>query len=258
MRHVRRRLLTAALLGGLAAGCGRTDPGPPAVAVAAPAPDAAPTPAAVTPSPTPVSQPAPQPPPPPPPPTVFPFPADAAGKALPAVVSPRPPAALPVERFGGAPKDRTPPARVVNPDGLGKAVAALPPVAPPRPTGFTPHAPAERVPFDLGVGAADVPARPSFPVTPGPVVRAPDVVAPPPLAILGRQLPDRAGLDDPTADAGGAVIVNRPVAPVLGLAEFLRVALPDPFEFAAQVKPVVPPAAEPGLAPVVVNPMRPR
>ena len=33
-------------------------------------------------------------------------------------------------------------------------------------------------------------------------------------------------------------------------------SLPDPFELAGQVKPRVPPAAEPGRAPVVVDPQR--
>ena len=37
---------------------------------------------------------------------------------------------------------------------------------------------------------------------------------------------------------------------------FWRVVLPDPFELAAQVRPVVPPAADPGLTPVTVSPMR--
>ena len=48
------------------------------------------------------------------------------------------------------------------------------------------------------------------------------------------------------------------VSPAFERAEFWRVVLPDPFELAAQVKPVVPPGADPGLTPVTVNPMRPR
>jgi hypothetical protein len=43
-----------------------------------------------------------------------------------------------------------------------------------------------------------------------------------------------------------------PLAP----AAFLKVAVPDPFEFGGQVKPKVAPAAEPGLTPVPVNPRR--
>ncbi len=240
-----------------AAGCNRESPAAaPAVAVAEPKADAV---APVTPAtPTPIAiQPQAQPEPPAPPP-VFPFPADLAGKELPKVVAPRAPAPLPAERFGKAPKGRTPPARVVEPDALGKLAYAPPPALPKRPAGFQPHAPAERVPFDLGAGAADVPARPSFAVVKSEVVIAKDVSAPPPLASLAKQVPDRAGLDDPTAEPAGALIVNRTVTPALGLAEFFRSVLPDPFELSAQVKPVVPPAADPGLTPVPVNPMRPR
>ena len=69
---------------------------------------------------------------------------------------------------------------------------------------------------------------------------------------------DRAGLDDPTAEAAGPLIVNRTVTPALTRAEFLRITLPDPFELSAQVKPAVPPAADPGLTPVTVDPMRPK
>lgn len=237
-------------------GCSRETP-PPAVTVAAaepkpevPAPAPAPTPAAVA-----EPQAPPQPPPPPP---VFPFPPDLSGKELPKVVAPQAPAPLPVERFGAAPKDRTPPARVVHPDSLGKLTYTPPAVLPPRPTGFAPHAPAERVPFDLGVGAAGVPARPVFAVAKSEPVIAKDVTIPPPPATLGRQVPDRASLEDPSAEPAGAVIVIRSVNPAYERAEFLRLTLPDPFELAAQVKPVVPPAADPGLSPVMVNPMRPR
>ncbi|HEX4613486.1 MAG TPA: hypothetical protein VH092_35215, partial [Urbifossiella sp.] len=235
-------------------------PAPPiAVAVAEPRavdPTPAPTPASATPAPS-QQQPAPPPQPPAPPP-VFPFPTDLSGKELPKVVAPRTPAPLPVEKFGATPKDRTPPARVVSPDPLGKLAYTPPPVLSPRPAGFLPHAPAERVPLDLGVGAADVPARPAFAVAPSAPVPAKDVNTPPPLASLARQLPDRASLEDPSAEPGGAVIVNRSVNPAYERAEFLRVTLPDPFELAAQVKPVVPPTTDPGLSPVPVNPMRPR
>ena len=189
---------------------------------------------------------------------MFPFPPDLSGKELPKVVAPQAPAPLPVERFGAAPKDRTPPARVVHPDSLGKLTYTPPAVLPPRPTGFAPHAPAERVPFDLGVGAAGVPARPVFAVAKSEPVIAKDAPIPPPPATLGRQVPDRASLEDPSAEPAGAVIVIRSVNPAYERAEFLRLTLPDPFELAAQVKPVVPPAADPGLSPVMVNPMRPR
>lgn len=258
MAWVRSRVLVGVAAGCLAVGaCSRETP-PPAVTVAAAEPKAdAPAPMPASAPVTPAAEPQ-APPQPPPPPPVFPFPPDLSGKELPKVVAPRAPAPLPVEKFGAAPQTRIPPARVVQPDGLGKIASAPPPALPPRPKGFAPHAPAERVPFDLGVGATAVPARPEFAVAKSAPVIAKDVTAPPPLATLGKQVPDRASLDDPAAEPAGAVIVNRSVNPAYERAEFLRLTLPDPFELAAQVKPVVPPAADPGLSPVTVNPMRPR
>lgn len=263
MRWVRSRLFVCGLVTCVPAlGCHREAPPPVAVAAAepkpepvAPAPAPNPAPLAATPAPAPAQT---QPPPPPAPPPVFPFADDAGGKELPKVVAPRVPAPPPVEKFGAAPKDRTPPARVVQPDAVGKSAFAPPAALPPPPKGFAPHAPTERVPFDLGVGAAAVPARPAFAVAKSDPVIAADVTIPPPLATLGKQVPDRASLEDPSAEPAGAVIVNRVVNPAYELAEFFRLVLPDPFELAAQVKPVVPPAADPGLTPVTVNPMRPR
>jgi hypothetical protein len=74
--------------------------------------------------------------------------------------------------------------------------------------------------------------------------------------VLARPLPDRASLDDPTADPANAAIVARPAGAPWVVAGFLRLVLPDPFELAEQVKPKVPPPAEPGLSPVPVNPQR--
>jgi hypothetical protein len=46
--------------------------------------------------------------------------------------------------------------------------------------------------------------------------------------------------------------VKVPLAP----AGFSKVVIPDPFEFADQIKLKLPTGAEPGLAPVTVNPPR--
>jgi hypothetical protein len=188
----------------------------------------------------------------------FAFPADAAGQATARAVTPKPPAPLPTERLGDAPRPRTPPARVVDPDSLVKLTLKPPPVLPDRPDGAAPAAPPERVPVGLGVGAEGVPQRPPMPAAPVETPRARDVKLPPELPPLARQLPDRAGLDDPTADAGNADVVARSVAVRLAAAAFLRVTLPDPFELADQVRPAVPPAAEPGRAVVPVDPRRPK
>jgi hypothetical protein len=132
----------------------------------------------------------------------------------------------------------------------------LPPLLPGRAKDLRPGAPPERVPVDLGLLAAAVPARPAFPVAAGVTERAPDVKEPPRLPTLGRQLADRVSLDDPTAELGHAAITAPAVAVSVPPAGFLKVSLPDPFELGAQVKPSVPPAAQPGLSPVPVNPQR--
>ena len=79
---------------------------------------------------------------------------------------------------------------------------------------------------------------------------------PPDLPILGRPVPDRASLEDPTADTGNAAIVNKSNMPTLNPSAFQRFGLPDPFELADQVKPRVPATAEPLVVPVTVNPAR--
>ncbi len=193
-----------------------------------------------------------------PPPTTFPFPADAAGQALPNVVASPAPAPLPVERFAAVRTVRAASNRTVNPDPLPKVAYSPRPLLPAHPSGLRPIAPTERVPFDIGFGSTAVPARPALPNPPGETTRARDLNVPPPLNPVGRHLPDRASLDDPTADTGNAAIVSRSPTPDLPPAAFLKVTLPDPFELADQVKPKVAPTAEPGLAPVTVPPRRPK
>src|SRR5262249_44192534 len=160
------------------------------------------------------------------------------------------------ERFGLAPKGRTPPARLVDPEPVTTTAYAPTPLTLPRAVGLKPVAPVDRVPIDLGIGAEAVPARPALPEAPGVTQKAPDVNQPPALPPLGRPVPDRAALDDPTAETGNAAIVSRSVPPVPAPAGFGKLGLPDPFELGDQVKPRVPPAAEPGAAPVPVNPER--
>jgi hypothetical protein len=79
---------------------------------------------------------------------------------------------------------------------------------------------------------------------------------PPVMPILGRPVADRVSLDDPTAELGNAAVANPFVKMPLTPAAFLKVALPDPFELGDQIKPKVPPAAEPGMAPLSVDPPR--
>ncbi|VTU00611.1 unnamed protein product [Gemmataceae bacterium] len=144
--------------------------------------------------------------PPEPPPTVFEYPTDLGGRAVVRAVTPSL-APLAVEKTAPAPKPRTPPARVVDPDPVSVAKYVPPPVMPPKPGESKPTPPPERVPYDLGYLADAVPERPTFPVKPGITQRAADVKVPPALPVLGRPATDRVGLDDPTAEAGNQAIV---------------------------------------------------
>jgi hypothetical protein len=225
-------------------GCSRSSPPAGGEAVVEPAATTAPQ-APVTQNPT-------------PPPPAFPFPADAAGRALPRVVTPAPPPPPPTERFGQSPVERPVPAKVADPEPSGRGTPTAPPVPPDRPAGLKPVAPPERVPVALGSGADRVPAKPVLPESPGIKTKAPDVNRPPALPVLARPVPDRAALDDPTAEPGNAAIVARPTGAPWSPAGFLRLVVPDPFELAEQVKPRVPPPAEPGLSPVPVSPQRAR
>jgi hypothetical protein len=107
----------------------------------------------------------------------------------------------------------------------------------------------------LLTGCAE-PTEPPRPAAPGITERARDVNLPPAMPTLGRPAGDRVSLEDPTSDFANAAIVAPPVKVPLAPASFLKVSLPDPFELGEQVKPKVPPANEPGLTPVPVNPLR--
>lgn len=269
-RRNRRITHYSALITVLGIGCSQSPPEPAAatpnvtVAAATPTPTEKPLvqPVANTnpgalPQPTPVQpvQPVAVQPKPPEPPTVFDYPTDLGGKAVVKAVTPSIPP-LTGEKFGVAPKPRAVPARVLDPDPVTKAEYVPPPILFAKPAEVKPSAPPERVPFDLGLRANDIPAKPTFPVAAGITEKARDVNLPPAMPILGRPLNERVSLEDPTAEAGTAVIVAPLVKVTVNPAGFLKVTLPDPFELGEQVKPRVPATAEPGLAPVVVNPQR--
>lgn len=209
----------------------------------------------------PAPEPAPQPPAPPvpkplePPPT-FKFTPDLTGQAVSKVVTPNIPMELRVDRFGGEPKARPVPAKYLDPAPLAPVVHALPPVFPAKPGATKPVAPREQVPLALGAGAHALPAAVVLPVAPVVTERARDVNLPPPAPMLGRQGVERVPFDDPTSEVGNAVVVTNAVPVPLGVSGFLKVAVPNPFELAEQIKPSVPPAAEPSARPVEVNPQR--
>jgi hypothetical protein len=182
------------------------------------------------------------------------YPLNVGARVVEQAVAPDTPALTPAERFGTAPAPRV--GRVAVPEPVAKAKYTLPPVPPAKAANVALGQPPERVPPDLGNGATAVPAKPTLPVAAGITERARDVNLPPAMPILGRPAADRVGLDDPTAELGHAAVANPPVKVALTPAAFLKVALPDPFEYGEQVRPKVPPAAEPGLTPVPVDPRR--
>jgi hypothetical protein len=222
---------------------------PPAAVIAPPQPIAA---ASAKPNPQPQPQPKAEPPAPPP---TFPFPPDQAGKAVAKVVAPDIARPLPVKRAGAAPVPRAIPVKLLEPEALPPANLAVPPLAVPKVAGPKPAAPKEKVPLDLGAGAS-APGKPVLPVAAVVTPRARDVELPPPAPALGRPAADRVPFDDPTGDFGNAEVVGGSVKVPLAPSGFLKVAIPDPFELGAQVKPKVPANAEPSAAPVPVTPQR--
>ncbi len=118
-----------------------------------------------------------------------------------------------------------------------------------------PSPPNEGVPVRLGDGA-ELDWR-SVKLSEAPTVKAPP--RPQPTAAdtprLGFPQPDRIPADDPTAELSTTRIVNTLLAAPTIAAPFLRLVLPDPFEFAEQLKPA--PTPEFGIVPVVVSPARP-
>jgi hypothetical protein len=77
-----------------------------------------------------------------------------------------------------------------------------------------------------------------------------DVAAPPGLPVLAQPLSDRAPVTDPTADASRSAALTAPLPDRTAPAPYLRLGLPDPFEFHDAVRP--PPLGDepaPNLAP---------
>lgn len=187
------------------------------------------------------------------PPPEFKFPADLGGKAVARAVAPNLTKPFPLDRAPVVPKPRAVPERVLNPEANERTAFAPPPLLPPKPPAAKPTDPAERVPFDLGVGADAPPSKPVLPTVAIETPRARDVNLPPPPPELGRQFTERTSLEDPTSETGNAAAVSNTVPVALVLSPFLKLGIPDPFELLEQVKPKVPATAEPSALPVPVN-----
>jgi hypothetical protein len=103
--------------------------------------------------------------------------------------------------------------------------------------------------MELDLAERKLPESPRVSSPPRPQPSAADV---PRMAV---QVPDRAPTDDPTAELSTARIVNTLLLAPPIAAPFLRLVLPDPFEFAEQVKP--PATSELATAPAFVPPAKP-
>ena len=136
---------------------------------------------------------------------------------------------------------------------LPKTTIPLPTAPLPLARLVLPTAPVERPPVGLGTAAAvEVGA---FPLT----VRLRVNAAPPAADVpaMARQLPDRAAVEDPTADLSATDVLSTPLPLPSFARPYLKAVIPDPFEFAEHLKGKLGTETECGAAPVVVPP-RPR
>jgi hypothetical protein len=164
------------------------------------------------------------------------FPEDDAGKILARVLPPQPPAPLAPPSRGG-PRAGGQPGVIVDPPLPSPVNALTPPRAPqpprvaPRPTALP-----ERVPADLAQIEADKPERIALPVGALTRLETPDVKQPATLPVLARPTADRAPLEDPTTEFTAASIISDRLPLRTNATPFVKVTVPDPFEYAGQVK----------------------
>jgi hypothetical protein len=162
----------------------------------------------------------------------FAFPRDAGGALLARLLPPADRTVGPGDRTTQpvprpAPSNKTtfdplPPARAQNvaPPLPAKAKAA--PLLPRMVSEETLDAPRERV---------ALPAELSLPATERVRIPSPNINEPVALPVLAQPVPDRASLEDPTGDASTAAALAATLPQRVIPAPFLRLALPEPFEF---------------------------
>jgi len=131
---------------------------------------------------------------------------------------------------------------------------ALPPS--PKPTGKPPRLspPPDGAPRALGDAAAVGVA--AFPLPERPLLKGNSTANPGATDVpaMARQLPDRASVEDPTVAATARGIIETPLPlPAVEL-PYLKETIPNPFEFAEQLKGKLGKETEFGTGPVVVNP----
>jgi len=117
-----------------------------------------------------------------------------------------------------------------------------------------PSAPPERAPADLGQAAAENLSGVKFAEKPLVRAESPANAGAADVPMLARQLVERAPTDDPTAEISAAKVIATVFPfPVVTL-PFLKMTIPDPFEFAEQLKGKLPRETEFGTVPSVVPP----
>ena len=94
----------------------------------------------------------------------------------------------------------------------------------------------DRVPLDLSFSEIDRPERIEMPVGALAKLETPDVKQPAALPVLARPTPDRASLEDPTAEFTSESILNGNLPLRSTQASFVKVTLPEPFENVADAK----------------------
>jgi hypothetical protein len=186
----------------------------------------------------------------------FRFPDDSGGELLGKLLTP------PVKPAPG--EDRTGPHRFARSSAVESPRLPLPPtrLEPARMpaqnvSGLTRPGPLpEGVPLLSYYGKPEPPEAPRL--TAGEPVREPsvDVNRPLPLPVLGQETPDRAPVDDPTAEASLAAALAAPLPQRTTPAPFLRLGVPDPFENRRTVR--LPAPAEEPAVPVSASPRTPQ
>lgn len=183
----------------------------------------------------------------------FAFPDDSGGKILSRILPPGAPGKLPAAAKTG-PLTRTRPMALEQPEVTSNPPnPSLPRLSPAKHAALRPRLPAETSPLFNLREEIDTPRRPELPESER--IRTPsrDVNLPIDLPVQARYSPDRAPLEDPTAELSLEKALSHPAPLRTEPAPFVRINLPEPFENRASVSSTTP---EPGI--VAPTPMPPK
>jgi hypothetical protein len=178
----------------------------------------------------------------------FKFTDDEAGKIFSKILVPTsPPPLSPLASKGQS--ERILPAGIAEPrpaslpSSLVPVRIPLPPRVDARPSPLP-----ERVPVDFTGLQPDRPEHIKLPVGGLTRLPTPDVKQPVTVPILGRPVPDRASLDDPTAEFTASSVFNKNLPLRTTTAPFVKTNLPDPFENSEAAKVKIAPKEDPATS----------